>query len=194
MHGVLQFSLYPRSSFSRAGSLISSGWCVRMIGHRNTQAGRMTWARCHSSRHPGRGFHNTSTMKHPWKSSVMLLKRHMVVVSTSPTVFSSKCKRAPIKLLTLPRFELLAIHTGAKLAPAVKGALSKSNYVLNITVLYSVSTIALSWIKAVPVWWHTCESNLVSQIKSMLPTTEFIHVPSEKSPADLCSRGLLATQ
>ena len=28
----------------------------------------------------------------------------------------------------------------------------------------------------------------------MLPTTEFIHVPSEENPADLCSRGLLATQ
>ena len=28
----------------------------------------------------------------------------------------------------------------------------------------------------------------------MLPTTEFLHVPSEENPADLCSRGLLATQ
>ena len=28
----------------------------------------------------------------------------------------------------------------------------------------------------------------------MLPTFEFIHVPSEENPADLCSRGLLATQ
>ena len=28
----------------------------------------------------------------------------------------------------------------------------------------------------------------------MLPTTEFIHVTSEENPADLCSRGLLATQ
>ena len=28
----------------------------------------------------------------------------------------------------------------------------------------------------------------------MLPTTEFIHVSSEENPADLCSRGLLATQ
>ena len=34
----------------------------------------------------------------------------------------------------------------------------------------------------------------MSQIQSMLPTTEFIHVPSEENPADLCSRGLLATQ
>ena len=28
----------------------------------------------------------------------------------------------------------------------------------------------------------------------MLPTTEFLHVPSEENPADLCSRGLQATQ
>ena len=68
----------------------------------------------------------------------------------SSTLISSKCKVAPIKPSTLPRLELLAIHTGAKLATAVKGALSKSKHALNIYVLYSDSTIALSWIKADP--------------------------------------------
>ena len=110
------------------------------------------------------------------------------------TLISSKYKVAPIKPSTLPRLELLAIHTGAKLATAVKGALSKSKHALNISMLYSDSTIALSWIKADPARWHTFVSNHVSQIQSMLPTTEFIHVPSEENPADLCSRGLLATQ
>ena len=75
-----------------------------------------------------------------------------------------------------------------------QGALSKSKHALNISVLYSDSTIALSWIKADPARWHTFVSNRVSQIQSMLPTTEFIPVPSEEYPADLCSRGLLATQ
>ena len=112
----------------------------------------------------------------------------------SSTLISSKCKVAPIKPSTLPRLELLAIHTGAKLATAVKGALSKSKHALNISVLYSDSTIALSWIKADPSRWHTFVSNRVSQIQSMLPTTELLHVPSEENPADLCSRGLLATQ
>ena len=112
----------------------------------------------------------------------------------SSTLISSKCKVAPIKPSTLPRLELLAIHTGAKLATAVKGALSKSKHALNISVLYSDSTIALAWIKADPARWHTFVSNRVSQIQSMLPTTEFIQVPSEENPADLCSRGLLATQ
>ena len=112
----------------------------------------------------------------------------------SSTLISSKCKVAPIKPSTLPRLELLAIHTGAKLATAVKGALSKSKHALNISVLYSDSTIALSWIKADPSRWHTFVSNRVFQIQSMLPTTEFLHVPSAENPADLCSRGLLATQ
>ena len=109
----------------------------------------------------------------------------------SSTLISSKCKVAPIKPSTLPRLELLAIHTGAKLATA---ALSKSKHALNISVLYSDSTIALAWIKADPARWHTFVSNRVSQIQSMLPTTEFIHVPSEENPADLCSQGLLAMQ
>ena len=39
----------------------------------------------------------------------------------SSPLFSSKCKVAPIKPSTLPGPELLAIHTGAKLATAVKG-------------------------------------------------------------------------
>ena len=112
----------------------------------------------------------------------------------SPTLISSKCKVAPIKPSNLLRLELLAVHTGAKLATAVKGALSKSKHALSISVLYSDSTIALSWIKADPVRWHTFVSNRVSQIQSMLPTFEFIHGPSEENPADLCSRGLLATQ
>ena len=112
----------------------------------------------------------------------------------SSTLISSKCKVALIKPSTLPQLELLAVHTGAKLATAVKAVLSKSKHALNISVLYSDSTIALSWIKADPARWHTFVSNRVSQIQSMLPTTEFIHVPSEENPADLCSRGLLATQ
>ena len=96
--------------------------------------------------------------------------------------------------LKSPTTRARAIHTGAKLAKAVKGVLSKSKHALNISVLYSDSTIAFSWIKVDPARWHTFVSNRVSQTQSMLPTTEFIHVPSEEIPADLCSRGLLATQ
>ena len=108
----------------------------------------------------------------------------------SSTSISSKCKVAPIKPSTLPRVELLAVHTGAKLATAVKGALSKSKHALNTSVMYSDSTIALSWIKADLARWHTFVSNRVFQNQSMLSTTVFIHVPSEENPANLCSRGL----
>ena len=112
----------------------------------------------------------------------------------SSTLLSSKCKLAPIKPSTLPQLERLAIHTGAKLATAVKGTLSKSKHSLNISVMYSDSTIALSCIKADLVRWHPFVSNLVSLIQPMLLTTEFFHEPSERNPADLRSRGLQATQ
>ena len=61
-------------------------------------------------------------------------------------------------------------------------------------MLYSDSTITLSWFKTEPVRWQTFVSNRVSQLHSMLPTTELIHVPSEENPADMCSRGKLSTQ
>ena len=41
----------------------------------------------------------------------------------SSTIISFKCKVVPIKPSTLPRLEVSAIHTDAKLATAVKGAL-----------------------------------------------------------------------
>ena len=110
------------------------------------------------------------------------------------TLCSSKCKVTPIKHSPLPRFELLAKHTGAKHATAVMLALSKYKHALNISVLYSDSTIAISWIKADPARWHTFVCDRVTEIRSMLPTTEFILVMSEEIPAYLCSRGLLATQ
>ena len=51
-----------------------------------------------------------------------------IITSTLP---SSKWKVAAIKPSTLPRLEVLAKHTGAKLATAVKGALSKSKHTLS---------------------------------------------------------------
>ena len=90
----------------------------------------------------------------------------------SSTLISSKCKVAPIKPSTIPRLELLARHTSTELATVVKRALTKSKHALNISVLYSDSIIALSWITAYPARWHTFVSNRVSQILSILPTTE----------------------
>ena len=101
---------------------------------------------------------------------------------------------APVKPSTLLRLELLTIHTCAKFPTAVKSSLSNSKHAQNISVLYSDSAIALSWIKTDPARWHTFFSNQVSRNLSMLPSTEFFHVPSEDNPADLCTRGFLATQ
>ena len=141
--------------------------------------------------------------KHPYKSSVMPRKKHTVPVFIwcQSKMTSSPQPSSPPNARWL-RSNLQHSHDSsswqftsrAKLATAVKGALSKSKHALNISVFYSDSTIALSWIKADPSRWHTFVSNRVSQIQSMLPTTEFLHVPSAANPADLCSRGLLATQ
>ena len=61
---------------------------------------------------------------------LVAVKAHVV----SSTLLSSKGRVAPIKPATLPRLELLAVHTGAKLATAVKVAFSDSKHKLNISV------------------------------------------------------------
>ena len=149
------------------------------------QFGKMAGARCHNSKYPARCYQPTYAMKcslqvfcdaceRAYSACVYLVSVNDDIVSS--TLISYKCKVAPIKPLTSPRLELLAIHTGAILATAVKGALSKSKHAPNISVLYSDSTIALSWIKADPARWPTFLSNRVSQIQSMLPRPEFFHL------------------
>ena len=114
------------------------------------------------------------------RSTDALGKHHISLVC-------SKSRVAPVIPVTLPRLELSAALLLARLCTAVKQALE-----VKITKIYlwSDSTITLHWINTEPHLLKTFVANRVAEIRSLVPSCEWRHVPTQDNPADLVSRGL----
>lgn len=89
-------------------------------------------------------------------------------------------------MISLPRLELCAALTLAKLLKIVKDSL---NLHFERVVLWSDSTIALSWISTSPHELKTFIANRVAEIQQLSSNSEWRHVSSENNPADSVSRG-----
>ncbi|GFY11986.1 uncharacterized protein TNCV_4974861 [Trichonephila clavipes] len=61
---------------------------------------------------------------------------------------------------------------------------------LSQVILFSDSTIALSWIKTPPHLLKTFVANRVAKIRELTVNFSWHHISSENNPADLVSRGL----
>ncbi|GFV12282.1 integrase catalytic domain-containing protein [Trichonephila clavipes] len=99
----------------------------------------------------------------------------------------SKSRVVPLKALTIPRLELSACLLLSKLIRKVIKALKMN---LSQVVLFSDSTIALSWIKTPPHLLKTFVANRVAKIQELTVNFSWHHISSENNPADLVSRGL----
>ncbi|XP_033212329.1 uncharacterized protein LOC117169929 [Belonocnema kinseyi] len=108
--------------------------------------------------------------------------------SKNISLVCSKSRVAPIKPLTLPRFELCAALLLARLINTVRNALYVN---FERIVLWSDSTIALSWINSEPRKLKTFVCNRVTEIQDLTANCEWRHVSSADNPADLVSRGQL---
>ncbi|XP_055632494.1 uncharacterized protein LOC129772975 [Toxorhynchites rutilus septentrionalis] len=105
-------------------------------------------------------------------------------------LLTSKSRVAPLRGLTIPRLELCAALLGSQLVNNLR-----INTVFNGPVVFwTDSTIVLHWIKSTSNKWKIFVSNRVAEIQRLTKDHEWRHVTTESNPADLISRGILATK
>ena len=104
----------------------------------------------------------------------------------------AKSRVAPLKKLTLPKLELMAALTGARLGNFVQQAL-KQRYA-NITVkLWTDSEIVHHWLNNdKPLKSFT--ANRVREIKELFSTTHWNNCLTKSNPADLLTRRGISAQ
>ncbi|XP_071963463.1 uncharacterized protein [Antedon mediterranea] len=105
-----------------------------------------------------------------------------------PTVefIIGRARVTPLKLVTIPRLELMAAVLAATLDSTIRRELS---YSINETVYWSDSMIVLSYIRNENRRYKTFVANRVSKILSESSKHQWRHVPTKENPADEGSRG-----
>jgi len=109
---------------------------------------------------------------------------------THARLVMSRARVAPLKVVTLPRLELLAALLASRLIVSVQQAL----HLPASTALFcwTDSMVALGWLKGDPSRWKTFVANRVYEIHALLDPSCRRHVPGSINPADLLTRGLSA--
>ncbi|GFT05032.1 uncharacterized protein TNCV_530891 [Trichonephila clavipes] len=97
----------------------------------------------------------------------------------------AKCRVAPLKQLSISCLELMAGCIVSRLALSVRNAL----HIADIkTVFWSDSTVALWWIIK-DAEWSIFVTNRVKEIRQFSHVQSWRHVPDNRNPADVLSRG-----
>ncbi|XP_068720408.1 uncharacterized protein [Montipora capricornis] len=122
---------------------------------------------------------------------------YLRVELTDGTVFTelvtSRTRVAPINGDTIPRLELLGALVLARLINSVLTAFEGTLRVDSV-FCWSDSQIALWWIWGVNREFKQFVQNRVVEIRRLVKTGHWDNCPSENNPADICSRGSLASK
>ncbi|GFW81638.1 integrase catalytic domain-containing protein [Trichonephila clavipes] len=111
--------------------------------------------------------------------------RSIVDSRVSVILVRAKSRVVPLKLLSIPRLELMACCVGARLVNSILKALNMPD--LKAT-LWSDSTTALWWIKEYGNW-SVFVANRVKEIRQLTQIQSWKYVPGNMNIADLLSRG-----
>lgn len=106
----------------------------------------------------------------------------------SVELLASKTRVAPLKKETIPRLELLAALTLAKLMKSVSDSLDGVLEIDEI-ICWVDSQIVLWWIKGKGKQYKQFVHNRVTQIRGLFSEESWRYCPTGSNPADIASRG-----
>ncbi|GBM10715.1 hypothetical protein AVEN_108-1 [Araneus ventricosus] len=135
---------------------------------------------------PGRivllGFSDASTHAY---GALVYLQCHAKGSTQLSKIFESKSRVIPLKT-SIPRLELYACLLLAKL---VKNVLLSLKITVEEVILFSDSTIVLTWMNLPAHQLKTFVGNRVSKMQSLTKHHQWRHISSTENPADIISRG-----
>ena len=103
----------------------------------------------------------------------------------------SRSRVAPLKMVTLPRLELLGAVLAVQLVELVRKTLKLPKECCHC---WTDSMVALGWIRDDPSRWKPFVANRVAQIQQIVSPSQWKHCPGEENPADLVTRGISADE
>ena len=121
-------------------------------------------------------------------AAVVYIKTIDDASNTYVNIVTAKTKVAPIeKEISIPRMELCAALLASKLIFEVAQIL---NIPKDKLFAWSDSRVVLAWLKGEPCRWTTFVSNRVSEILTILDSSQWNHITTDNNPADCASRGI----
>ena len=108
---------------------------------------------------------------------------------TQVRLIVSKTRITPLRKQTIPRLELLAVLILARLTARIKTTLEQCLVISRVRCWTDLNNV-LYWIKGKDKEWKQFVNHRVAEIRQLLPTDVWAHVPGRDNPADLASRGV----
>ena len=113
--------------------------------------------------------------------------RQKIDGENSVTFVLAKGKVAPVRVVSVPRLELLGACLAVRIAKKVTRALKVN---MDTVHFWTDSTDVLCWIRQLSRKFKTFVANRVSYIQEATKPQQWNYVPTKMNPADLVSRGV----